>query len=64
MKEISDIVFRGKLIVETSKSEELLKDFDELLKKYDAEFHGEIHSFEFTNCEIVEESGKDEAVSN
>lgn len=56
MEEIVDIILQGKIVVKKSKQEDLLKDFDELLKKWEAYFQGSVHSFEFTDCEVIEEN--------
>lgn len=56
MEENVDIIFQGKIVVKKSKQEDLIKDFDELLKKHESYFQGSIHSFEFTECEVIEEN--------
>lgn len=52
---ILDLVFKGKVTISLEKEKDFLKDFEDLLVKHDGYFDGTIKSYEFDECEIVEE---------
>lgn len=52
---ILDLAFKGKVTLPLEKEQNFLKDFEDLLVKHEAYFDGIIRSYEFDECEIVEE---------
>ena len=52
---ILDLAFKGKVTLSSEKEQDFLKDFEDLLAKHDACFDGTIRSYEFDDCEIIEE---------
>lgn len=52
---ILDLVFKGKITISLEKEKDFLKDFEDLLIKHDAYFDGTVKSYEFDECEIIEE---------
>lgn len=52
---ILDLAFKGKVTLSSEKEQDFLKDFEDLLVKHEAYFDGTIRSYEFDECEIVEE---------
>lgn len=52
---ILDLVFKGKITIALEEEKDFLKDFEDLLVKHNAQFNGTIRSYEFDECEIIEE---------
>ena len=52
---ILDLAFKVKVTLPLENEQNFLKDFEDLLVKHEAYFDGTIRSYEFDECEIVEE---------
>lgn len=49
-----DIIFNGKIVIEDHNFNEFREDFAQLLRKYQTNFKGELRSFVFEECEVIE----------
>lgn len=57
---MTDLIFKGKVSLENKQRDNFIRAFNDLLVSYNAQFSGEVKSFEFDDCEIIE----DEETSN
>ena len=57
---MTDLIFKGKVSLENKQRDSFIRAFNDLLVSYNAQFSGEVKSFEFDDCEIIE----DEETSN
>ncbi len=52
---MTDLIFKGKVSLKNIQRDNFVRAFNDLLTKYDATFSGEVKSFEFDECEIIED---------
>lgn len=49
------IVFKGKFSFDNSKASEFIKDIEKLIATHGGNYEGAITSFQFDDCEVIED---------